>query len=366
MKILVDLRKLSQNPSGIGIYIYNFVKGLMKYKELDIFGVTDVLLSDEIIELNNKGLKIISYNRKVDKNIEVFKYFDFIDNVIKRENPEIFWEPNQIVSKNLKKNNPKIKVMITIHDIFPITTPEYYSLKYRLYFKYFLKKSINNCDYIIYVSNFTKNQTNQYFKESLNKKDFVSYNIVDKPKYRFRFDDGNYFLYIGNIEKRKGVHVLLESYKKYIDDGGDKLLKIAGSIRDKKIENRMNDLIEKYPNKIEYLGYINDEIKWKLLYKCSAFIFPSYAEGFGIPPVEALIIGKPVILSNLDVFKEICGLNNNYFSLNNDLIDTYKNLELKMKDFFNLEYKGVIKLEKKYELEYLSDKFKSFIWRKQI
>lgn len=364
MKMLVDLRKLSQNPSGIGIYAYNFVKGLMKVKELELFGVTDVLLSDEINELNEEGLKIISYNKKVDKNIEVFKYFDFINCIMKKENPEIFWEPNQIISKNLKKSNPKIKIMVTIHDIFPITTPKYYSLKYRIYFKYFLKKSIHNSDYIIYVSNFTKNETNKYFKESLNKKNFISYNIVNKPRYEFEVNDGNYFLYIGNIEKRKGVHVLLEAYKKYLDDGGDKLLKIAGSMRDKEIQNRMNDLIEKYPNKIEYLGYINDEIKWKLLYNCSAFVFPSYAEGFGIPPVEALIIGKPVILSNLEIFKEICCENNNFFDLEDNLDITCRNLEFLMKNFLNQHHEDYVKISNLYGIESLICKVKSFILNK--
>ena len=360
MKILVDLRKLSEKPSGIGIYTYNFIKGLMEYKELNIIGVTDVMLSYEINKLNKAGLKIISYNKKVDKNIEIFKYFNFLDDVIKRENPEIFWEPNMIMPKNFKKNNPKIKIMLTIHDIFPITIPEYYSLKYKIYFIHFLKKSIHNCDYIVYVSNFTKIQTNRYFKESLNKNDFISYNIVNKLESEFKINDYNYFLYIGNIEKRKGVHILLGAYEEYLKNGGCKSLKIAGNMRDKQIKNKMNDLINKHPNRLEYLGYIDEKTKCKLIYNCSAFIFPSYAEGFGIPPIEALNIGKRVIVSDLNIFHEIIKDGCNYFTLDNDYSKSIKNLA-KQLNLVDNDFNGNNLFKIDYGEKKLTKEFVNFI-----
>ncbi|MBE6067123.1 MAG: glycosyltransferase family 4 protein [Clostridium lundense] len=316
-KLLVNLRKLSVKPSGIGMYTYNFVNGMLEYDDFEIIGITDVMQSSEIKSLKQKGMKIIKYNKKVDKNFEVFKYFDFIEELIIKEQPDFFWEPNQIIPKNMKRKCPKTKIIVTIHDIFPITTPQFYSMKYRIYFKYFQKKTIKNADAIIYVSNFSKEETNNVFKESKNKPSFISYNIVNKPKFEHELKNNNYFLYIGNIEKRKGVHLLLDAYELYKKDGGDEGLKIAGAIRDKEIQNKLNVLINEYPNHVEYCGYIDEERKWKLLAECSAFVFPSFAEGFGIPPLEAMFMKKSVIISNIEIFREIFGNHVNYFNLDN-------------------------------------------------
>lgn len=341
MKIVVDLRKLSYKPSGIGMYTYNFVAALIKQKNIDIIGVTDVQESFELLNLQTNGLKIIEYGKKVDKNLEVFSYFNFINDILADESPDVFWEPNQIISKNIKKKNPKIKIIITIHDIFPVTLPQYYSLKYRIYFKYFQRKTIKNADYIIYVSKFSKNETTKFFEEAKFKKSFISYNIINVPKYDFNVSDENFFLFIGNIERRKGIEILLNAYEMYLKKDGEKNLKILGNLRDNTIKDRIDNLKDKYPLRVEYIGYADDETKWKLLSKCSALIFPSFAEGFGIPPIEALLLGKTVIASDLEIFREICGDFCTYFDIIssnnvNDLCDIILNIKSKKNNYSNL------------------------------
>lgn len=363
MKILVDLRKMSYNPSGIGVYINNFVNSIINKKDIEIIGITDVLIGKEIKELKSRKIKIIEYGKKVDKNFEVFKYFDFIDTAIGTENVDVFWEPNQIITKNLKINNPKVKIIITIHDIFPITEPKYYNLKYRVYFRHFEKKTIHNCDYIVYVSNLSKTQTNYYFKESLGKKDFISYNIVQKDNYNLTCEDKGYFLYIGNLERRKGVHILLSAYKKYLDNHGEKLLKIAGSIREEEIRTQLDEINSIYSGKINYLGYVDDKTKYELMYKCSAFVFPSFAEGFGIPAVEALLCGKKTIVSNIEIFKEILGNNENieYYDIYDNESKTVNNLVRVFINTDNSKMESVNKYTNEYESVDLGKKFAGFL-----
>jgi len=315
MKILVDARKLSNKPSGVGYYIYNFISALIN-SNIDFILLTDVIESEEIKDLVARGIKFISYNKSIDKSYDVISYFKFVQKEILLNKPDIFWEPNNIIP--FKIINPYGKVVVTIHDIFPITDHKHYSLMYRYYFSRSLRNVINNSDALIFVSNETKKEVENFSKKVLNLKSFISYNIVVKKELKeVLIKDKNYFLFIGNIEKRKGIDILLQAFKKYKLDGGFKTLVIAGSLRDKRILKDIKKVNFKINENIVYYGYITNEKKQELLSECSCFVFPSRAEGFGIPTIEAMYYNKPIILSNLEIFKEIVTDSVNYFDLSN-------------------------------------------------
>ena len=363
MRLLVDIRKLSNRPSGIGIYIYNFIKEIMNYREIEITAITDVLLSDEILELKSLNLKFIEYGKEVNSNIEVFKYFRFVEEVIKREKPKCFWEPNFIIPRNLKRKFKDIRFIVTVFDLIPITNPEFVSIKYRIYFKYFLKKTLKNIDSIIYISNTVKNQCEKMYKFISDKPSLMNYVIINKEiKEREELIDNNYFLFIGNIEERKGIRVLLEAYKMYFKNGGSKKLKIVGSIRDVRIQELINNMILDFGENIEYLGYVDIRKKEELIEKSSALIFPSYIEGFGIPPVEAIAKGKPVIVSNIEIFKEILGDSATYFDIsddfNNSICSLYEAM-IEYKDNNNLDITE--RILEKYNGKVLTEKLVDFI-----
>jgi glycosyltransferase involved in cell wall biosynthesis len=362
VKIVIDIRKLSNKPSGIGMYIYNFIKGLMNYSDIDIVGITDVLISNEILELKALGLNVVEYGKEVNSNFEVFKYFRFIENVIEKENPNIFWEPNFIIPINLKRKFKNVKFIITIFDLIPILNPEFCSMQYRLYFRYFLYKTIKQVDNIIYISDTVKKQCEGRYKFIENKKSLLNYVIIDKEEFNvINPKDYNYFLFIGNIEERKGIRILLDAYEKYIESGGNKTLKIAGSIRDKSIESLIDDKINKHNGKIEYLGYVDTNTKNILIQNSSALIFPSYVEGFGIPPVEALMCGKPVIVSNIEIFREILGDNGNHFDITGNYKHSVNMLCDKMFEYKIIDNESREKLIQKYSSKQLSANLIKFL-----
>lgn len=362
MRLLVDIRKLSNKPSGIGIYIYNFIKELMNYKEIEIIAVTDVLLSNEILELKSLGLRIIEYSKEVNNNIEVFKYFKFVEKVIEREKIESFWEPNFIIPRNLKKKFQNVRFIVTVFDLIPITNPKFVSIKYRIYFKHFLKKTLKNIDSVIYISNTVKNQCESMYKFMCNKSVLMNYVIIDEErKENLELIDKNYFLFIGNIEERKGIRILLEAYKMYVKNGGDKKLKIAGSIRDTDIEQLINSEILNSNKRIEYLGYVDRNKKEELIESSSALIFPSYIEGFGIPPVEAIAKGKPIIVSDIEIFKEILEDSANYFKISDDFNRSALNLYRAMNEFKNNDLQKSKRILEKYKSKILTKKLAEFI-----
>ncbi|MCD7999295.1 MAG: glycosyltransferase family 4 protein [Clostridiales bacterium] len=304
IKIVVDARTMGSQPSGIGFYLYDFLKELIHAEELHISLITDVAESEQIQNLQQQNVSIICYGKRIYRSAGVYAYFKFVKNYLYEEQPDVFWEPNNLIPIRLYGFSGKI--VLTIHDLFPITNPEYFTLIYRLYFRYGIKNSIHRADALLFDSNETRCCVHHYFPEAVHKCSFTSYLVVDDHANVESYD-GGYFLYIGNIEKRKGSDILLKAYRKYCNEGGTMPLYLGGRIREKKLLLLINELAVQYPT-FHHFGYLTQEEKEKLIAGCNCFLFPSKAEGFGLPPLEALKYGKRVITSNLPIFQEIlCG-----------------------------------------------------------
>lgn len=304
MKILVDARSLGSKPSGIGIYIYNFIKQLITYKDVNISLITDVVVSDEMKKLSQTdGVTVYAYGSEIQKSFGLYSYFKFVQKKIHEVKPDVFWEGNNLVPIKIK--NPYGKFVTTVHDMFPLYMKECYGQVYPYYFRYGMWKTVKQVDAIIYNSKETRKETEQYFPAAKKVESFISYIVVD-VKQQTEVTDEDYFLYIGNLEKRKGTDILLKAYQEYCNKGGKKKLIIAGKFRENDIEELYQEISAKVDG-LEYVGYASEEMKDRLLAGCSGFVFPSRAEGFGIPVVEALIYQKPVLASELSIFDEIVG-----------------------------------------------------------
>ena len=358
MKIVIDARSLGTKPSGVGIYLYNFLIQLIQCNDIELFLITDVEESQEINNLKVLDrVFLISYGKKINKNFQVIQYFKFIQKQINKIKPEIFWEVNNIIP--IKITNSYGKIVVTIHDMFPIYLSEYYGKIYPYYFRYGVYNTSNIADAVIYNSNQTKKESEKYFKKLRNKKSFVSYIIVEGNN-GLNVSKKGFFLYIGNLEKRKGTDLLLRAFKIYYEKGGNYKLHLIGKIRDKEIQEIYDNMrLNNYP--VEYLGYVDTIKKQQELSECNCFIFPSRAEGFGIPVIEALGYEKPVIASRLPIFEEIVGNNADFFDINmNDSNREIKNLVECMENFNQPSPIECEKIIKKYSSENLTSNLYNF------
>jgi len=243
----------------------------------------------------------------------VMKYFSFVRKELNRMQPDIFWEPNNLLPVRLKGFQGKLAV--TIHDVFPLTIPECFSWKYRLYFKRGVASTIRQADLLIFNSKETRRNTEIHFPEAVGKKIFLSYIIMDPPAEREYAEidlPPSYLLYLGNLERRKGCDTLLRAFVKYRCEGGEKKLVLAGSLKDPEMQDLIEEVAGQVGN-VTYLGYVNDAQKRTLFRDCDCFIFPSRAEGFGMPILEAMEEGCSILASNLSVFREIVGKSVCYF-----------------------------------------------------
>ena len=195
----------------------------------------------------------------------------------------------------------------------------------RAFSKYVHNDSIKKVDRIITVSNYMKNQILDFFPTAdvvkiyngINVNDAVFSHDIDLNKRKNDLKlPNNFLLAVGHFEKRKNYGRLLDSIKFIKEKGIDLPLIIVGNDNGQKkyISDKLKNL--GLENHVKLFSNLSDS-DVKLMYKlCKAFIFPSTYEGFGIPILEAMANGKPCILSDIEVFKEITEGHGIYFNPN--------------------------------------------------
>ena len=197
------------------------------------------------------------------------------------------------------------KILLTIHDLNFLD--KYTGAKKERKLKN-LQKLVNKASGIAYISEFTKKIAEQHLElpDVLQK---VIYNGVSvsnanpiKPEF---VDDSKAFLFsIGIIGEKKNFHVLIEAMKNLPDLN----LYLCGNATSK-YADKIRTLIAKHDlgKRVFLPGEISEAEKTWMFENCKAFVFPSLSEGFGLPVVEAMHFGKPVILSKLTSLPEIGG-----------------------------------------------------------
>jgi len=311
MKIVVDARTMGSRPSGVGMYLFDFLKELVKYEEFEFILLSDVATSEYIDYFRNIGVEIRTQGKEVYRSAGVYAYFRFIQEEIKDIEPDLFWEVNAVIPVKLIGNH---KTMITIHDMFPITHVKYFGFIYSIYFKYNLKKTLKYTDMILYNSSQSKTTTEKILPNAKNIKNSIAY-IISNPLTEVpKIGNEGYFLYVGNMEKRKGVDLLLKSYKEYRNRGGKTKLILAGKMQEESIRILLESTQQEVDG-LDYMDYVSHEKKQELFSDCECFVFPSKAEGFGMPILEVMKYYKPIIVSNLEVYDEIIGSCVNEFSI---------------------------------------------------
>ncbi|NRT90804.1 glycosyltransferase family 4 protein [Clostridium beijerinckii] len=211
----------------------------------------------------------------------------------------------------------KGKKIATIHDMAMYTMRDKYTKMQIMTKDILMRNTIKNADRLICVSEFSKKELIKYYPE-VEEKATVVYSGIDIPKYniqgefeanilqKYNIEKDNYILYVGTIAPPKNIHNLIKAYVKACCEGLSCKLVIAGK------KGWMYEEIFKYVNEtkmeknIIFTDYISD-LELEALYR-NAKIFSSisFYEGFGFPPLEAIGRGIPVLLSNIDIFKEIC------------------------------------------------------------
>lgn len=207
--------------------------------------------------------------------------------------------------------------IVTHHDITYKRYPQSFSKKFRLFYNLFTPLMLKGSRHLITVSNFSKKEICQVYKYPRDKISIV-YNAVSDL-----FNEGNYpdekneryLLAVSSPNYHKNFHGMIKAYSKL--NPPNVTLKIIGKASGVFLPQILEGQTSEN-EKIQFLGRVNDRELVELYSNALAFVFPSYYEGFGIPPLEAQACGCPVISSNTASMPEVLADSVLYFNPNSE------------------------------------------------
>lgn len=290
MKILVDAHCFDNDGQGIVSYIQGLYEELLKNPSIEVtFACSN---PEKIRTFFSRPVNTL----KIPHDASFYRLAIFFPRILK--SGEYDYVHFQYILPFFL--NKKSKYITTIHDIIPIDFPEFYSITYRLKVKIFFRRAAKKSHYIFTVSEYSRKRIHERFHVPLDKigvtcnavKKIYSNNISNQKKEKK-------ILYVSRIEKRKNHLLLLRVFieKKWFKTH---TLIFVGTIvsKNKDFFHYFNKLSTEQKSKIIFLDGISDDELKKQYINAELFIYPSFAEGFGIPPLEAAIMNLKVICSN--------------------------------------------------------------------
>jgi glycosyltransferase involved in cell wall biosynthesis len=296
--------------TGIGNYAYQLISNLAKedkHNDYIIFMPEDSDL--EFKSVRNFNIKNISSNKSDNFWDEIN-----IPNILGDCDVDIYHVPQNGIGL------PKDKVcpfVITLHDVIPLKMPETVGENYLRIFNKEIPEIIQKCDGIITVSNYSKKDIAEtlsfpedkiYVTYLSNEKMYKRENkefskIIIRNHYGIEED---YILYVGGFSPRKNILGLIRAYAYLVNKYNIKEKLVIAGKKGKSYDMYKDETIKcKVEDKVIFPGFIELNHMPYLYSASELFVYPSFYEGFGLPPIEAMACMVPVITSNVTSMPEI-------------------------------------------------------------
>lgn len=308
LHVILDARMIRH--SGIGTYLQNLIPRLAPKLHLTLLGTKEAIQTfpwSNEVELINLHSSIYSIREQVE---------------LPRRIPpaDVFWAPHY----NLPLLPVRTKrVLLTIHDVYHLAFYGQLTPFQKFYAKTMIQTGMKKADRVITVSQFSKSEIVKYTSIAPEKIEVI-HNGFDSALFN-RWNAGaeretkikrqrlpcSYLLYVGNVKPHKNLRNLLRAFLLIHEKIPDHHLVIVGQTSGFITADReLFRLLEKstvVKHKVHFMGVV-DSLDLAVIYAgAELLVFPSYYEGFGLPPLEAMASGCPVIVSKLGSIEEVCG-----------------------------------------------------------
>lgn len=291
-KIVVDLEKMKHLHSGLGQFCKHLSDSLCRAnKGFDFFWYGDKEVLNDEQEKNN-----IPWSR--------WHQLTGVDT------DALIWHCTHQEARYLPKTG-EAKIVLTIHDLNFLD--QYQGYKRHLHLSR-LQKLVNRASAVVFISEYTKRVANKYLK--IKSLQFVIYNglaidtEIEPAKPKEIIDSVPFLFSIGVFTKKKNFHTLIVMMHQF----PEMKLYLAGNSKTsygKEIQRMIDD--EHLNDRIVLLGEVTEGKKKWMYQNMACFVFPSLQEGFGLPVVEAMHYGAPIVISNTTALPEIGGDVVHYF-----------------------------------------------------
>jgi glycosyltransferase involved in cell wall biosynthesis len=309
VRIAIDARKI--HDFGIGTYIRNLLRQLAR-----IDGETEYVLLCQERDRQVGGELGPNFRTVIDRSGPYsLREQVSVPIILGRQRPDLFHAPHYVLPPLTR-----CKSVVTIHDCIHLMFPKYLPNRLALaYARSSIWMAARTSSRILTVSEASKRDILRFF-DVPPEKITVIYNGIDERfhveppedemvRVRERYQlQGDFVLYVGNVKPHKNLERLLDAFH-LVRQGGLEHLKLVviGDEISKYTELRRAVHRLNLHKHIRFLGYMPDEMLAVLYRLAAVFVFPSLYEGFGLPPLEAMASGTPVVTSNVSSLPEVVG-----------------------------------------------------------
>jgi glycosyltransferase involved in cell wall biosynthesis len=278
MKLLIDGRALVGNRTGIGVHTAEIARRL---------DVDPPLIASHAEISDRSGLEHCSFRVDPTSLGVIWQQLR-----LPRIDADVLWGPHGTLPVTWRQRS-----VVTVHDFTSITMPALHRMKTILSFNLFIGQSLEQASRIACVSRAIADETMRGFGVAASKIEIVPNGVDEFFSPDPKIEDGDYFLFAGTLEPRKGVLELIDAWSS-LPAPRPRLI-LCGDAGWKVRIPAISGL--------EVTGYVTRERLRELYRGALAFVYPSRYEGFGIPPLEAMACGAPVLATRTGAIPEFAG-----------------------------------------------------------
>ncbi len=316
MRILIDATVIPLKKAGVGVYARNLIDSLTRNNDVNEYLI---LAQDDDPELDFSDRPHVT---TLTVPARMFRRLPFRFLLEQIYLPVLLWKRRVDVLHSLHYALPLlsfgVRRVVTFHDMTFFNMPEVHERSKILYFRSFMRASMRLADTVIFVSQSVLEDCLQRLGPPKGKAVVIPHGKSERFRsihsaaelnlVRHTYGIGGEFvLYLGTIEPRKNLTRLVEAFASIADRYPTLQLVLAGNrgwMTDELF--RTLDALD-LGSRVVLPGFVAEADKLALLSACTLFAYPSLYEGFGLPVLEAMACGAPVITSNLSSLPEVAG-----------------------------------------------------------